>query len=293
MRIFIVGSSGMLGSECRKVFSGDHQVFCPEKREFNITNWDMVIEGLAAVSPHVILNCAGRTDMGACEKDDNGVRKVNVEGPRNLAQASARFGCKMVHISCGHVFDGQKAVPQPYFEDDPPNPISGYGRSKLESEAAIKGNSPDYIIVRSMWLYGAKGNNMIKALLSQALSGPPKVLRVPQDQVGSPTWSYRLALQIRNLIRNKGRGTYHLTASGGCSRFDFAAHVLDRLGIKTPIEPCLLKDLKQTVREPVNGLLENRLAKKQGLDVMVDWKEDLDRFLDESGDELIKEVKKR
>ncbi len=291
MRIFIVGSSGMLGSECRKV--RDHQIFCPEKRELDITNWDMVIERLAAVSPHVILNCAGRTDMEACEKDDDAVRKVNVEGPRNLAQASARFGCKMVHISCGHVFDGQKAVPQPYFEDDPPNPLSGYGRSKLESEAAIRGNSPDYIIVRSMWLYGATGRNMIKALLSRALAKRPDPLLIPQDQIGSPTWSYRLALQIKVLIENRGKGTYHATASGSCSRFEFAAHVLNRLAIKTPIEPCLLKDLKQPVREPVNGLLENRLAKKQGIDVMGDWKEDLDRFLDESGEDLIKEVKKR
>ncbi|MDQ1333096.1 MAG: dTDP-4-dehydrorhamnose reductase [Thermodesulfobacteriota bacterium] len=293
MKIFIVGSTGMLGSECRKVLSGDHEVFCPERKEVNIANWDVVIESLTEVSPDVILNCVGFTDMEASEKEDFDVRKINVEGPRNLAQASARFGCKMVHISCGHIFDGQKPIPQPYFEDDPPNPMSAYGKSKLESETAVRGNSPNYIIVRSMCLYGLTGKNLIKSILAKALARRSKVLQVPKDQFGAPTWSYRLALQLKELVENNGRGTYHATASGCCSRFQFVEHVLNRLEIKTPVEPCRLKDLKQTVDYPANCLLENRLAKKQGVDVMVDWKEDLDRFLEASGDELIKEARKR
>jgi len=293
MKIFIVGSTGMLGSECRKVLSGDHEVFCPERKEVNIANWDVVIESLTEVSPDVILNCVGFTDMEASEKEDFDVRKINVEGPRNLAQASARFGCKMVHISCGHIFDGQKPIPQPYFEDDPPNPMSAYGKSKLESETAVRGNSPNYIIVRSMCLYGLTGKNLIKSILAKALARRSKVLQVPKDQFGAPTWSYRLALQLKELVENNGRGTYHATASGCCSRFQFVEHVLNRLEIKTPVEPCRLKDLKQTVDYPANCLLENRLAKKQGVDVMVDWKEDLDRFLEASGDELIKETRKR
>lgn len=293
MKIFIVGSTGALGSECRKVLGRDHEVFCPGKKEVNITNWDVVIESLTEVSPDVILNCVGFTDMEACEKEDYDVRKVNVEGPRNLAQASARFGCKMVHLSCGHIFDGQKAIPQPYFEDDPPNPISGYGRTKLESEIAVRANSPNYIIVRSMCLYGESGTNAIRSILAKALARRPKPLQIPTDQFGAPTWTYRLALQIKELIENQGRGTYHATASGCCSRFEFVEYVLNRLEIKARIEPCRLTDLKLKVHYPINCLLENRLAKKQGLDAMVDWKEDLDRFLDASRDDLIKEARKR
>jgi len=293
MKIFIVGSTGMLGSECKKVLSEEHQVVSPGKKEVNIISWDGVIESLTEVSPDVILNCVGFTDIEACETEDFDVRKINVEGPRNLAQASARFGCKMVHISCGHVFDGQKPMPQPYFEDDPPNPISAYGKSKLESETAVRGNSPNYIILRSMCLYGLTGKNLIKSILAQALGKRSKVLRVPEDQFGAPTWSYRLALQIKELVENNGRGTYHATAAGYSSRFEFAKHLLNRLEIKTPVEPCRLKDLERTVEWPANCLLENRLSKKQGIDVMVDWKEDLDRFIEESGDDLIKEVRKR
>jgi dTDP-4-dehydrorhamnose reductase len=293
MKIFIVGSTGMLGSECKKALSQDHEVICPDKNDVDIISWDVVTERLDEVSPDVVINCVGLTDIEVCEKDDFAVKKINVEGPRNLAQASARFGCKMVHISCGHVFDGQKAIPQPYFEDDTPNPISAYGKSKLESETAVRSNSPNYIIVRSMCLYGTNGENLIKSILAQALGRRSEVLRVPEDQFGSPTWNYRLALQIKELVNNNGRGTYHATAGGYCSRFEFVEHVLNQLEIKTPIEPCSLNDLKRPLGWPANCLLENRLSKKQGFDVMVHWKEDLDRFLKESGDELIKEAQKQ
>lgn len=293
MKIFIVGSTGMLGSECRNVLGRDHEVICPGKKEVNIVSWDVVIESLTEVSPDVILNCVGFTDMAACETEEFDVRKINVEGPRNLAQASARFGCKMVHMSCGHIFDGQKPMPQPYFEDDPPNPISAYGKSKLESETAVRGNSPNYIIVRSMCLYGATGKNLVKSVLAQALGKRPEVLRVPEDQYGAPTWSHRLALQIKELLENNGRGTYHATAGGHCSRYEFVTYLLNRLGIKKPVEPCRLKDLEGAGDWPTNSLLENRLARKQGIDVMADWKDDLDRFLEASGDDLIKEARKR
>ncbi len=293
MKIFIFGSSGMLGSECRKVFDQDHEVVCPDKKSVDIVSWDMVIESLTDADPDAIVNCVGFNDLEACESEDFAIRKTNVEGPRNLAQVSARFGCKMVHISCGHIFDGQKPMPQPYFEDDTPNPLSEYGNLKLESETAIRGNSPDYIIVRSMCLYGRNGNNLVKAILRDALKKETKTLRAPKDCFMAPTWSYRLALQIKELIENNGRGTYHATAEGYCSQFEFTKYVLERLEVKKRVEPCLMKDLKAPVHLPANGLLENRLSKNQGINVMMDWKEDLDRFLEESGRDLLKEIQKK
>ena len=292
MKIFIIGSTGMLGSECKAVLGQEHEVICPGKDEVDVISWDVVIEKLAEVAPDVIINCAGFTDMKACETEDFAVRKINVEGPRNLAQASARFGCKMVHLSCGHVFDGKKGLPQPYFEDDTPNPVSAYGKSKLESETAVRGNSPNYIIIRSICLYGINGKNLVKSILAQAIHKKREVLRIPEDQFGAPTWSYRLALQIKTLLEKEGRGTYHLTAGGYCSRFEFAKHLLSRLNIKTPIEPCSLKDLNDPFTIPANCLLENRLSKKHGLNVMVDWEEDLDRFLEKFGKELIREARR-
>lgn len=290
MRILLLGSTGMLGSECKTILSQDHEVIAPDKKELDIISWDGVIETLDEVSPDVVVNCVGLTDMDVCETDDFAVRKINVEGPRNLAQGSARFQCKLVHVSCDHVFDGQKIIPQPYFEDDTPNPLSAYGKSKMESETAVRENSPNYIIVRSGWLYGLNGNNFVKSFLSQGKRKETKSIRVANDQFGSPTWTYRLALQIRELISHDGRGTYHATAEGNCSRSDCAEFVLKKLDLKASIEPCSMRDLECSVIEPGNCLLENRLLKKQGINIMVNWKEDMDAFLDEYGETLIKEV---
>ena len=280
----------MLGSQCAKVLKSEHDVICPEKEDLDIVSWDRVIDVFDRISPDAVINCAGLTDMEACEEEDDYViKKINVEGPRNLAQASARFGCKMVHISCGHVFDGQKSIPQPYFEDDPLNPLSVYGGSKLESETAIRGNSPNYIIVRSAWLYDVSGKNFLKTMLSEILGAGQEGIAFPSDHFGSPTWCYRLALQIKELLMKKGRGTYHATAEGCCSRFEIAQYLISRLGIEATVSPCRMKDRKG-LRRPANALLENRLAKKQGRNIMIDWKKDMDSFLDEFGGTLLKEA---
>ncbi len=290
MKVLILGSTGRLGSECKEVLAQEHEIITPGKRKLDIISWDGVIECLEEVSPDVVLNCAGFTNIEACETEEFAVRKINIEGPRNLAQCSARFECVLVHISCGHVFDGQKMMPQPYFEDDTVNPLSAYGKSKMESEVAVRGNAPDYIIVRSGWLYGIKGSNFLKSVLGQALQKKSKPIRVAADQYGSPTWTRRLAFQVKELIEKGAKGTYHVTSEGYCSRFEYAKYVLDKLGIKATLEPCNLQDLGGP-KTPANCLLENRLAKKQGISIMPNWNEDLDSFLGEFGNELIKEAK--
>lgn len=291
MRILIVGSSGMLGSECKQLLGQNHEVITPEKKDLDIVSWDRVIENLQRISPDVILNCAAFTDVDGCEGNDFAVRKINVEGPRNLAQGAARFGSRFIHISSDYVFDGQKTVPQPYFEDDTVGPISAYGKSKAESETAVRENSPNYIILRTGWLYGIRGRNFIKSILSAAVKKLAPALKVVNDQFGSPTWTYRLAEQIKRLIDNEGRGTYHATAEGYCSRFECAAFVLETLGLDIPIEPCNTDEYPTIARRPANSILENRLLKKQNMNVMQDWKEDLKEFLDSFGEQLLREAK--
>jgi dTDP-4-dehydrorhamnose reductase len=292
MKILLLGSSGMLGSDCKKVLGEDHQVIAPDRGELDIISWDVVIEKMQKVSPEIVLNCAAFTDVDACESQDYfNVRKINVEGPRNLAQGCARFDCKMIHISSDYVFNGQKSIPQPYFEDDPLDPLSAYGKSKMESEVAIRENAPDYIIIRSGWLYGINGRNFVKSILLNALNKKRKTLRVVNDQFGSPTWTYRLALQIKELIENQAKGTYHATSEGYCSRLDWAQYVLKKLKIKVPLEPCSMNDNDRVAKRPANCILENRLLKKQGISVMADWTEDMEIFLDQFGPALLGEAK--
>ncbi len=292
MKILLLGGSGMLGSDCREVLSAGHEVLSPTKKELDIVRWDVVIENLQKIKPKVILNCAGFTDVDACETEEYLVRKVNVEGPRNLAQGSARFNCRIIHISSDYVFSGQKDVPQPYFEDDPVDPISEYGKSKVESEVAVRENAPNYIIVRTGWLYGINGNNFVKSIIEKA-AGKKKVksLKVVDDQIGSPTWTYRLALQIKELLNSDVKGTFHATSEGYCSRFECARHILKRLKIKKAIERCSMDDFPQAAKRPANCILENRLLKNLGLNAMLDWKTDINTYLDRFGSDLVKQAK--
>ncbi len=293
MKILLLGSSGMLGTECRKVLEESHEITAPDSKELNIIRWDAVIDILQKTAPDLVLNCAAFTDVDACEANDEMIRKINVEGPRNLAQGCARFHCKFVHISSDYVFDGQKLMPQPYFEDDSPRPISRYGLYKMESEVAVTDNSPNYIIIRTGWLYSVFGKNFVKSIIAQAISKKKQPLKVADDQFGSPTWCHRLALQIKELIEKDGKGTYHATAEGYCSRYEWAKSILDKLEIKAKIEPCKMEDFPQKAKRPANCVLENRNLKEQGLNIMVNWKQDLDVFLEKFGDDLIKEAKSK
>jgi len=288
MKILLIGGSGMLGGDCKEVLESDFEVVAPDKNELDIISWDVVIENLNQMSPDIIINCAGFTDVDACETESFLVRKINVEGPRNLAQGSARFNCRLVHISSDYVFNGQKKVPQPYFEDDPLDPISAYAKSKTESEVAVRENAPNYIIVRTAWLYGKHGDNFISSVVKNALKSKKKPLKVVENQYGSPTWTYRLALQIKDLLKTDAKGTFHATSEGHCSRLECAQYVLKKLKIKAKIEPCNLTDFPKAAKRPVNCILENRLMKKMGLNIMPEWRKDIDLFLEEYGKELIK-----
>lgn len=291
MKVLLLGGSGLLGSDCKEVLSEEYEVISPSSKDLDIVSWDMVIENLQKIKPHIIVNCAGFTDVDACEKEEYLVKKVNVEGPRNLAQGAARFNCRMIHISTDYVFSGQKILPRPYFEDDPIDPVSAYGRSKVESEVAIKENSPNYIILRTGWLYGKNRDNFVNSVIKGAL-GKKKTIKVFEDQIGSPTWTYRLAVQIKELLRSDIKGTFHATAEGSCSRLECADYILRRLKLKAILKHVNKKGHHATKR-PINCILENRLLKRAGLNVMIEWKEDMDIYLDQYGKEIIKESKQK
>jgi dTDP-4-dehydrorhamnose reductase len=289
MKILLTGASGQLGSECKEVLKSDYEIIAPEREEFDITNWDKVITGISELLPDIILNCAAFTRVDECETERGKAERINVEGPRNLAQGAARYDKIIVHISSDFVFNGRKRVPQPYFEDDPMDPLSFYGLTKMESELAVKQNAPSYIIIRTGWLYGIRGDSFLKKILKSALEGGQKSISVVDDQFGSPTWSYRVAQQIKVLIENGKEGVYHATSEGYCSRYGWAKCFLDRMEIKTPVVSCVTKDYPTPAGRPLNSILENRQLKREGLNVMPNWQKDLDLFIDKYGEELLRE----
>ena len=153
-----------------------------------------------------MVNCAAFTQVDRCETDRDQAFKGNAAGPRHLAESATRHDLLLVHISSDYVFDGSKPPPEPYLEDDPTNPLSWYGRTKLKGELAIENAGCHHIIVRTAWLYGRHGPNFLTTILKRALSPQVPELRVVDDQFGSPTWSNRLARQLLRLVEAGGQG---------------------------------------------------------------------------------------
>ncbi|HUV59247.1 MAG TPA: dTDP-4-dehydrorhamnose reductase [Desulfatiglandales bacterium] len=288
MRILLTGSSGQLGSECKEVLKDDYEIISPNKEELDITSWDKVIMSIDQLSPDIILNCAAFTNVDECEKEKKLAERVNVEGPRNLAQGAARYDKIIVHISSGLIFNGRKRLPQPYFEDDPTSPLSRYGLTKMESEMAVKQNTPHYIIIRAGWIYGVRGDSFLKQILQLAMKKDQKSIYVVNDQIGSPTWSYRLAQQIKVLIDKRKEGVYHATSEGYCSKYEWAKYFLEKMEITIPVLPCTSEEYPTPAIRPLNSILENRQLKVEGLNIMPHWQKDLDIFIDKYGEMLLK-----
>jgi len=288
MKILLTGAKGQLGSACKEVMKSDYEIIDTDLEEFDITSWDNVILTISQLSPDIILNCAAFTNVDECETKRKESERINVEGPRNLAQGAARYEKVIVHISSDFVFDGRKRLPQPYFEDDPMRPLSFYGITKMESETAVKQNAVNYILIRTGWLYGIRGDNFIKRILALALQKDRESLRVVNDQFGSPTWAYRLAQQIKLLLDNGKEGVYHATSEGYCSRYEWVKYVLERMEINIPVLPCTSDEYPTPAKRPANSILENRQLKTEGLNIMPTWQKDLDTFIDTYGETLLK-----
>jgi len=290
MKIVILGGKGQLGNDCTKVLNEIHDVMSVDLDELDITDISQVEAAAGNFGADVIVNCAGFTRVDDCETEKELACKVNVEGPGNLAVAAKNQGAQLIHISTDYVFDGRKRAPEPYTEKDDPNPISYYGVTKLAAEEAIRRTIDNHIILRTAWLYGIRGQNFLKTMLTLALKDPQREIKIVNDQFGSPTWSYRLALQIEKLIESGGNGTFHATSEGYCTWYGLATYFLGKMGVPHSFVPCTTAEYPTPAVRPMNSILENRRLKEAGINLMQGWKSDLDEFVFRFRDRLINET---
>jgi len=288
MKILLTGGKGQLGHDCSGVLRRAHEVNAFGRDKLDITKLSEVEALVQKLAPDIILNCAGYTQVDASESQKETAWNVNVKGTENIARVADKQGCQIIHISTDYIFDGRKDVPVPYLENDDPNPRSYYGLTKLESEAVVRRSTVRHIILRTAWTYGFNGHNFLKTMLKLALANPQKELRVVNDQFGSPTWSYRLALQIEQMIGANCRGTYHATAEGHCSWYELASHFLQKMEVPHKLIPCASEEYPTPATRPKNSILENRRLKEKGINVMKHWQDDLDRFISGFRDQLIR-----
>jgi dTDP-4-dehydrorhamnose reductase len=211
----------------------------------------------------VAINCAAWTDVDGAEEHPDEAMRVNRDGARNVAAAAGA----VVYVSSDYVFDGRKG--RPYLESDPVNPLSSYGRSKLEGERATASANPRHFIVRSSWLFGVGGPNFVETMLGL---GPE--VRVVDDQVGSPTFTGHLAEALVRLAGTEDFGVHHLAAAGSCSWFEFAREIFARSGSDTRVEPCTTDEFPRPAPRPAYSVLGSERG-----DRLPTWQEGLEAYL--------------
>jgi dTDP-4-dehydrorhamnose reductase len=291
MKILITGALGQLGRDCTRVLQPAHTVTTLDLPELDIADASQVQQVMAQLRPDVVLNCAAYTRVDDCEEHRDDAMRVNATGPAVLAQAAEAGGARLIHISTDYVFDGQRPVPQPYTESDAPHPLSCYGQSKLAGEVAIAANCRRWAILRTAWLYGRHGGNFPKTMLRLALRQPERVLRVVNGQYGSPTWSWRLAEQLRTVIEADATGLFHATDEGYTTWYEFAARFLAAMHVPHNLQPCRNEEYPTRAVRPVNSILENAALKQAGLNSMRPWQDDLDEFVARHRAELLTECR--
>ena len=272
--IIVAGARGMLGRDLLAVFGGEARGV--SHQEMELTDPSSVSALLAALRPSVVINAIAFTDVDGCETERDKAFAVNGEGVRNLALATREIGARLVQVSTDYVFDGSKETP--WLEDDPVNPLSVYGRSKLVGEEAARLN-PDHLIVRTQWLYGLHGKNFIETMLR--LGGEREEVAVVHDQVGSPTWTVDLSLAIRALMEKDLRGTFHAANGGYCSWFDFARAIFREAGLGTRVRPITTEELGRPAPRPRYSALDcSKLTRETGF-TPEGWEEALKKYLKE------------
>ena len=223
--VVIWGALGLVGTALRRVLA-DRAPLSLDLPECDLTNADQVLKVMDRLRPRTVINCAAMTHVDGCESHPEEAYRLNAQGPGHLAQACRELDCLLVHLSTDFVFDGQ--LGRPYREDDKPNPLSVYGRTKLEGEEAVKAAGDDWLIVRTAWVYGHPRRGTIWRFQDFAKQGGP--LRVVDDQVGCPTYAEDLAEGIASLIVARVKGMVHITNSGQASWWEVARKTLDLSG---------------------------------------------------------------
>ncbi|MCD8199516.1 MAG: dTDP-4-dehydrorhamnose reductase [Coriobacteriaceae bacterium] len=288
MKILICGANGQLGSELQEVLTSgsadvgsipacyeDAVVFAPSRSQLDITDEESVASSFAEGGFDLAINCAAMTDVDACEAEEEAAYAANAIGPQLLARAAARNGCRLVHISTDYVFAGDKS--EPYTEDDQPDPLSAYGRTKLEGERLVAAELPESFVIRTQWVYGAVGKNFVKTIMRAAREKGE--LQVVDDQVGCPTYTNDLAYEILQIAADCGTGLYHCSGNGSCSWYEFACAIVEAAAIDCTVRPCTTAEFPRPAARPACCILDNKRLRETCGDGMRPWREALSAFI--------------
>ena len=273
MRWWVVGAGGMLGQDLVQVVADSGQdVVAATRQDADVTDETSVEAALAAAGGvDVVVNCAAWTAVDDAESREAEAFAVNAVGAQVVARVAARHGVRVVHVSTDYVFDGQADVPYP--EDAVMAPRSAYGRTKAAGEWAVRAEAADHLVVRTAWLYGAGGPSFPRTIAR--LAADRGAVDVVADQVGQPTWTRDLAeLVVRLVDAHAPAGTYHGTASGQASWFEFAQEVVTAAGLPgEAVRPTTSEAFVRPAPRPAWSVLGHHRLRAAGVEPIGDWRE--------------------
>ena len=284
-KILVTGCNGQLGRAIRKEYAGSDVEFVNTDvtegegvKALDITDVDAVLKMVEETKPEVIINCAAHTNVDACETQWDLAYKINAIGPRNLSSAASKAGAKMIHVSTDYVFEGNGT--RPYTEFDEPNPVSAYGKTKLEGENFVKAFADKYFILRTAWLYG-EGKNFVKTMLR--LAETHDEVSVVSDQLGSPTSAVELAKMIHYLEPTENYGVFHATCEGDTNWAEFAEAIFKRAGKNTKVNHVTSEQYAKmnpaSANRPAYSILDNYMLRLTSDFRMADWQDALDVYM--------------
>lgn len=293
MKVFVTGVGGQLGHDVMlELIKRGHEVIgadiLPELDngmpyvQLDITDRELVEKTLDQAQPDAVVHCAAWTAVDLAEDEDKQakVRAINVDGTSFIAGACKKLNCKMVYISTDYVFDGQGETP---WEPDCKEyaPLNIYGQTKLEGELAVSGTLEKYFIVRIAWVFGCNGNNFVKTMLN--VGKKYDTLRVVNDQIGTPTYTYDLARLLVDMVQSEQYGYYHATNEGGyISWYDFACEIFRQAGYSTKVIPVTTEEYGMNKADrPFNSRLGKSKLAEKGFEPLPHWQDALSRYLKE------------
>jgi dTDP-4-dehydrorhamnose reductase len=302
-RILLTGKNGQIGSELLRLLPGIGEVVAPDRHELDLADPEKIRTVLRKIRPRLIVNTAAYTKVDAAESDEAGAHAINADAPAVLAEEAKKLGAAIVHYSTDYVFDGRKVTP--YEEVDSASPISVYGRTKLAGEQAIRRSGVPHIILRTAWVYATRGRNFLLTILR--LATEKEELRIVRDQIGAPTWSLEIAAATTKILAqvmerssatsafSEVSGTYHLTAAGETTWYDFARAIVEEASYTSQsipwfaaatcgrplatrnIIPITTEEYRTAAARPAYSVLSNSLLMQTFGVQMQDWRTQLQR----------------
>lgn len=279
MRVLVTGVKGQLGHDVvNELEKRGHTAIGVDIEEMDITDSDAVMNVVSEANVDAVVHCAAYTAVDAAEENIDLCRKINAYGTENVAKICGKLNIKMIYISTDYVFDGQG---EHFWEPDDivTTPLNVYGLTKYEGEQAVQKYVSKFYIVRIAWVFGVNGKNFIKTMLR--LGKENGAVNVVNDQIGSPTYTYDLAVLLVDMTEREKYGIYHATNEGTCSWYEFACEIFKLAGMDVAVTPVDSSSFPSKAKRPHNSRMSKDKLDANGFRRLPIWQDAVRRYLEE------------